>query len=154
MELKAKVERSDWDPDEFVETKREALAEVFVGRVDSFRRNMTSGLHQAAQHALQTAEVSGEDTTNLSKVVEDAQQVQFEAHEEPPSVVDGVERRSATVTPSGKVGASGLTPELVGRAFEFGSAAHGVPATAWSREVVDNERRASEKDIEEVAKAT
>lgn len=148
-----RAELGRFDFEKLATNAREALERVHARRTESVREAMTVGLHRAAARAVQTATVLGEDTEALGKVAEDAKTVQFEAQIGPTTVVEGVEHRRSVVSPAGSAEKSGLTPEQVARAFEFGSVAHGVPATAFTQQVVDEQRRESAKDMEEVAKA-
>jgi len=152
--FKGKVEIGRFDFEKLASNARDALARVHARRSQSMAEAMTVGLHTAAARAEQTAKIVGEETESLTRVVDDAEQIEFESREGPTTIVGGVEHRRSVVSPAGETGKkSGLTPEQVSRAFEFGSVAHGVPATAFSQAVVDQQRRESAKDIEEVAKA-
>lgn len=151
--FKGRVEVGRFDFDKLADKVRAKLGEVYTRRVESVRQAMTDGLRKAATEALVTAKVTGEDTEALARAAADAQKVEFRAHEEPATIVEGVERRRSVVSPAGEPDKTGLTPDQVSRAFEFGSVAQGTPSTAFTQQVVDGQRRESARDIEEVKKA-
>lgn len=151
--LSGKVERGDMAALETLPAKiRDKIQSVMANRASELANAMTEGLHRTADEVVVTGKVRGDDTSSLERLAKDAKRIKFEAHDVPLPQVGGVDFTKYEVTPSGPVGQSDMTPEQVGRAFEFGSAASGVPATSFSRPVLDEQRREAARDIEEIKK--
>ena len=141
------------DPREVIdqEAVETAMTHMATRRAGQFARAMTKGLHDAADYAEQTKAVNDDVTKSFSGVKEDAGHVQFAAHEGPHSQVGARVQTEAVVEVVPESTPSGRDPEVVVRAFEFGSAALDVPATSFSQKVVQEQQHAARDDLEEVA---
>jgi hypothetical protein len=134
---------------EAVET---ALARLAQRRAGSFARAMTKGLRDTADYAEQTKAVNDDVSQSFSSVKEDAGHVQFATLGESHSQVGDRVLTEVEVGVVPEPTPSGRDPEVVARAFEFGSVAMDVPATAFSQTVVQEQQHAARNDLKEVAK--
>jgi hypothetical protein len=114
---------------------------------------MGKGLRQVAEDVSLTKEVAGNLSTSFTSVKKDAGSIQFAAEEQPPTLVAGATQTEVSVGIVPNPTPSGRDPEVVVRAFEFGSVALDVPATAFSQRVVAEQQHQADADLEEVAKA-
>jgi len=140
-------------PTEEIDLKlaQERLQSVARRRADSFARAMTTGLHEVADYVEQTKAVDDAVTESFASVKKDADHVQFAARGESHSQVGGRVLTSVEVGVVPLPTPSGRDPELVARAFEFGSVALDVPATAFSQEVEQQQEHAARNDMKGVA---
>lgn len=127
------------------------LQDTVRRRANSFARALTSGLHDAADYAQQTKAMNDVVTQSFLGVKKDADHVQFAAHGESLSQVGGISSVEVAVGVVQKPTPSGRDPEVVARAFEFGSVALDVPATAFSMKVEEEQQHAARNDLKGVA---
>jgi len=130
---------------------RERLAAVARRRAESFARAMTKGLHDTAKYVGETKAVNGDVSESFRSVKEDAAHVQFAAQEEPHFQVGDRVRTEVRVGVVPELTPNGRDPEVVARAFEFGSVAMDVPVTAFSQDVEKKQQDAARNDMREVA---
>jgi len=128
-----------------------ALQRVVQRRARSFAGAMTQGLHDAADYAAETKAANDAVTKSFSSAHKDAGHVQFVAHDGPHSQVGDRVLTESVVEVDDEPTPSGSDPEVVARAFEFGSVAMDTPATAFTMKVEAEQDQAARHDLEEVA---
>ena len=119
----------------------------------TFAQDMTDGLQDAAERAQEDLERNDEMTASFASVKEDADHIQFVAHDELHSQVGDRAMTEVGVGIDDQPVPSGKDPEVVVQAFEFGSNAWNVPATSFSQGVIEKNVAESKEDVKEIEKA-